>query len=1056
MQSDNHSPEQAFERIAESFQPNMNAQLTCPAPRELSSQQMLGTDKVTLDRVPNGNNTRSLEEELAKWRERMGPFLADLAPKRESLRRSFPLETFDWRLETEADRQDFSGQTLKGVGVWEQITIPHYGAPIGKATTYYRTVFDLKAEMLASGSLFLCFRGVDYLADVFLNGRLLGSHEGFFAPFEFDVSTAAAAGKNTLVIRVRNDAVMLSNNAWGQPSQEGDKIYAATGPGWDDPLEGWQHCPPGMGIYQEVRVEARAEAYLSDIFVRTLPEEELCEAWVEVYNASDKERDLMLRYSVYGQNFESVVIKDAEHIPTVRNIPGVGDMPKPEDNKILPLRCGPGANVFKIAFSISEPRLWSPETPWLYQFQAELLEIPQASEPNPILDRAQRQFGMRSFRMEEEVEPKGRLYLNSKQIRLRGTNTMGNFQQDVMNKDRDQLIHDLLLAKICNLNYIRFTQRPVQEEIYDICDRLGLMTQCDLPLFGCLRRNQFEEALRQVAEMERLVRGHPCNVINSYINEPFPNASSQPHRHLDREELQAFFEAANLVTRRLNPDRVIKPVDGDYDPPSPGLPDNHCYNSWYGNHGIDLGRLHKGYWIPVKKGWHYACGEFGNEGLDPTDLMRHHYPPEWLPLEGEPEGEWTPAQIKGCQTGRFHYLWYEKPSCSTMEQWVTRSHEHQAWGLRLITEAFRRDSRMVSHCIHLFIDAFPASWMKVIIDFQRQPKPAFFAYRDACAPLNVHWRTDRFAYFSSETMPLEAWVCHDRDESLEDLILYYQLEMNGKVVHSGETEADVPACSSEFQGFWNVEAPHTDLRGECSARIGLKDAQGKVVAQSSREFVLFPALVGRENPSPKTCVLGEENGESARLIEKLDLEKNEPSSIESCDLLLIDSPSAYLAHEPKILAAVESGATAVLLQWTAITHKIAGNTIQIEQAGMGLRHFVSRDTDHPLVEGLERNDFKFLYDDLQDMVTPFLHTVICPAEGWVPILSTGSGDCFGNWVPYWAAAEKRIGEGRLILCQIELSNRLTNPAVAILVNNILKISNKITQPSAGNLTNTAI
>jgi hypothetical protein len=42
---------------------------------------------------------------------------------------------------------------------------------------------------------------------------------------------------------------------------------------------------------------------------------------------------------------------------------------------------------------------------------------------------------------------------------------------------------------------------------------------------------------------------------------------------------------------------------------------------------------------------------------------------------------------------------------------------------------------MVSFAIHLFIDAWPAGWMKTIMDFRRQPKPAYFAYRDALAPL---------------------------------------------------------------------------------------------------------------------------------------------------------------------------------------------------------------------------------------------------------------------------------------------------------------------------------
>ena len=126
------------------------------------------------------------------------------------------------------------------------------------------------------------------------------------------------------------------------------------------------------------------------------------------------------------------------------------------------------------------------------------------------------------------------------------------------------------------------------------------MVQTDLPLFSCLRRRQFCEAVRQAEEMERHIRSHACCILSTYINEPFPNAANHPNLNLDRSELERFFVAADIAVRLNNPDRVIKHVDGDYDPPSSTLPDNHCYPMWYNGHGIDIGKLHKGYWMPVQ------------------------------------------------------------------------------------------------------------------------------------------------------------------------------------------------------------------------------------------------------------------------------------------------------------------------------------------------------------------------------------------------------------------------------------------------------------------------
>ena len=107
------------------------------------------------------------------------------------------------------------------------------------------------------------------------------------------------------------------------------------------------------------------------------------------------------------------------------------------------------------------------------------------------------------------------------------------------------------------MNYYRMTQRPVQEEIYDYFDHLGMMHQCDLPLFSFLRRPQFSEAVRQVGEMEHLVRRHVSTVMVTFINEPMcirrtsdPNSKfsrrydAKGHRNLLRDELEAFFAAA--------------------------------------------------------------------------------------------------------------------------------------------------------------------------------------------------------------------------------------------------------------------------------------------------------------------------------------------------------------------------------------------------------------------------------------------------------------------------------------------------------------------------------
>ncbi len=1043
-----------------------NSELTEPQPAHIPQRILpLCRDKSRCSFTPTANvhSSDQLTKELVRYRRLYAKFMRNLAPAMEKTVETVNLNKFFWRQETQQDRQDFS-YTLQGLGEWECITIPHYGEPLGKAVTYYRCKFNVKASQLKKGVAFLCFDGVDYKAHVFVNNALVGSHEGFFAPFEFEISNHIHKGVNTLLVKVENDAVQMGNNFAGN-HVEGDKIYAASGCGYDDPQLGWHHCPPGMGIYQPVRLKLRSRVFIKDIFVRPILEDNTAELWLEIYNCNTTEQRIALEISVFGQNFRKTVIKNTLVIPHTTQIRGHGDVEqfnKPDVENLM----GPGINYLRVPLIIHNPRLWELSSPWLYQVQVRLLDNNNSNrgsngnnaKPNRLLDTACQQFGMRSFIQDETTTPKGKFYLNGKEIRLRGANTMGHLQRCVMENNPEQLRDDILLAKICNMNFLRFTQRPVQKQIYEMCDKLGIMNQTDLPLFGVLRRNKIIEAVKQAGEMEQLIRAHPSSVIISYINEPYPNATGKPHRFLVRHELEEFFDIASKIVHQLNPDRVIKYCDGDYDPPArDGMPDNHCYCGWYIGHGLDLGKLHRGYWIAVKQNWHYGCGEFGAEGLDNYNVMKKYYPREWLPERCREKSLWSPEKIAYAQTGKFHYLWYETPK--TIEQWIQTSQDHQAWITKLMTEAFRRDSRMNSFAIHLFIDAWPAGWMKTIMDVQRQPKKAYYAYRDALTPLMVSLRSDRNSFWAGEKMQLEAWICNDNNGAPKGCYLHYQLEHRGKIIQAGKAKADIPCCSSKPQGYIKFTIPHTDTRCEITVRMALINKQSQILHETYENFKVFPfsqttpgssSNIGGSNSKPningngnsdkrtvivladkKTllCQFADEMG--VRYLHKKTLQD---SSLSPDSILLIGHPNMYSRYRKIIDTAVSRGSLALFLEMPIGKYNIAGDIVEILPAGMGPRHFVARDKNHPLVQDFRADDFKFWYDKSVGYPTPILNTVISLPEkdaaiSWENILISGNGNWKGGWAMVPAAIEKKLGRGVLRICQLKLVHRMQhNPA----------------------------
>ena len=967
-----------------------------------------------------------LYKELEKMRVRFRPFMQNLAPVLSSCRHQVPLTNFSWREESTTDLTDFD-RTLRGEGLWTEVTIPHFGPPLGRASTYYFRKVDLADTDFSAGNLFICFKGVDYKASVFVNGRYCGSHEGFFAPFEFNITREARIGGNNILIKVENDnPTTTSKDDKGNPVI-GDKIFAATGPGYNDPNLGWHHGSPGMGIYQACYLEARAPMHLNDIFVRTDPSQEKAEAWIEINNYNPYPEEVNLKISVYGQNFSEKVMEDFEYTPYATHIPGAGDLAKPTDWKKEQLKMGYGVNQLRIPLEMKNFRFWKPETPWLYQIQIKLYDV-----KGNLADTKVQQFGMRSFSMDTISNPKGRMFLNGEMIRLRGANTMGFEQQDVIKKDWAQLEDDILLAKLCNMNFLRFTQRPVQPEVYDFCDKLGLMFQTDLPLFGTIRRNKFAEAVKQTEEMERLVRSHPAAIMVTYINERFPNGDGYPQRGFSTlNEYYRLFTALDQAVLLSNPDRVIKAGDGDYDPPSPGLPDSHTYNTWYNGHGLGIGEMYKGYWQPIKSGWLFGCGEFGSEGLDPLNVMQKYYPKEWLPQNGEVEKSWTANRISMAQTHRFHYMWYNTQH--SLNDWIDASQDYQSWATRFVTECFRRESRMVSFAIHLFIDAWPAGWMKTIMDVDRQPKKAFFAYRNALQPLMFSLRSDRHTFFPGEETSIEAWICNDLNESPQGYQLKYQLEQGKEIIFANQITTQIPVNSSQFQGAIHYKTPKVNQRTTYILRASLVNEKGESVYQNQFEIEVFPKS---KTIKSKIFVLGSSSGKAADLLKQTGL--SSVATPEEAEAILIDDFENYKKEEQNINKWVEKGKVALFLELPAQKISVANTSLEIEKTSMGDYYFVSPATGHPLVRDYRQFDFRFWYDEKKGVIAPILAFTVS-SQQWKPILSSGATNWIEDKGAVMAAGELKYGKGVFRICEVKLVDKINcNPVAREFFTDLLK------------------
>lgn len=850
---------------------------------------------------------KRFHEELEEMRVRFRPFLADYLPGLKSSVETEELRSFRFRY---LEKGEIFTERNAPDKEWESVTIPDYRGPaeeLGKWSGYYRCTFKGKSreELLTAGPdssgtgaekrAVLAFQCVDYIAEVYVNGCFVGRHEGFFAPFSFDI-TDYLREENELVILCKNDIPTLGTG----PVLDGDKLYAATGPGWDDSDTGWHHCPAGAGVFGRVTLEYRPEVYIDDIFVRPDIDTDSAQVRVGICNYTDRVlQDYELEIDFLPRNYDGGRIGAlSAHVSYV----------------------GPGKNEYRYYVPLSDYRLWNMDHPWLYGAVAEL-----ARDGEPVSSKKVN-FGMKKFISDENSAPRGRFYLNNEPIALRGANEMGHLQQCVMRGDFAQLIDDILIAKMCHMNYYRVTQRPVQEEIYDYFDMLGIMHQCDLPLFGFLRRPQFAEAVRQAEEMEHLIRGHVSTCMVTFINEPMcirrtsdPNDKysrryeTKGHRHLLRDELEAFFAAARKAIYVQNPDRVIKNVEGDYDAPTAeGMPDFHCYTMWYTNHGEPIGRLMRGYLPPVKTGWMIGCGEYGAEGLDNEAVMHKFYPKEWLAQDEG--GNWYPDRIVRAQTHSVQGDWYEEQT--SLSDWVRESQIHQANATRLMTDALRRRGDVVSHtAIHLLIDAWPAGWMKTLVDCEREPKRAYFAYRDSLAPLRINLYTGYSCVYEDQTIDVEGWLLNDTGKS-EELTILASLWEEGEekpyanfVLKTQSRPADA-FCAGKIPVDFQQNRNQKDVR-RVILSAALANARGEVL---NREEISF-RVYARKTPHVSVQAVGEEARELCRLLGIPGMGKEKASSmvVSSLEQQDLDGLCAFVREGGRgILLLPERGAELTL------------------------------------------------------------------------------------------------------------------------------------------------
>lgn len=374
---------------------------------------------------------------------------------------------------------------------------------------WYSKAFTVPEEWLGQ-RLILHFGAVDYEATVWVNGVLAANHQGGYTPFSCDITTLLAEGQNRVVVRAADEArVDLPR---GKQSAR------------KNPWACWY--TPVTGIWQSVWIEPVQATYFTDVHL--------------VPDIDDQSLTVNYTVSQIEDGLTIEAIATAEEVEICRT-----QTPLPKSfnrwGDILPVTDG----TFQI--SVSSPRLWSPESPFLYDL---VLRLKRGEE---IVDEVQTYFGMRKVHVEH-----GQFFLNNRAYYQRLVLDQGYWPEGIYTASSlEDIRKDVELTKAMGFNGARKHQKIEEPHYYYFCDKLGLLVWSEMPSAYHFTSQAVSHLTQEWQEAILRDRSHPSIVTWVPQNESW--GIGQMHSN---PSIIAYMVGLYYMTHALDGTRPVVSNDG--------------------------------------------------------------------------------------------------------------------------------------------------------------------------------------------------------------------------------------------------------------------------------------------------------------------------------------------------------------------------------------------------------------------------------------------------------------------------------------------------------------
>ncbi len=368
--------------------------------------------------------------------------------------------------------------------------------PQAEGVAFYRTAFTIP-DSWREKVILLHFEGAIYRSEVWIGGKFVGSHEGGYTPFQFNITDFIRYGEtNPLVVRVT--ALSRTKTIDGLVLEQ-------------TPLskQSWHYVYGGL--WGGVSLEAVPRVACLDVSIdpdlrRERAQVELCLA-----NWLDECRQVSAVLRVFDPRGDLALELNS-------------DIPVP-----------PGQTRFMYTLNLPRPAPWSCSCPNLYRLEVRLVD------EDDQVDAYSTHFGMRDFTAQN-----GQFLLNGEPVFIRGLLLQPNYPVNLIaHPNREMMVREITLAKEAGFNLIRIHLQAAPPGFLDLTDALGMMVYEESSL-GWIRESprMLDHGRREVSAMITHDRNHPSVVFWGIYNEN-PPASAANSRELVR------------LARSLDPTRVI-------------------------------------------------------------------------------------------------------------------------------------------------------------------------------------------------------------------------------------------------------------------------------------------------------------------------------------------------------------------------------------------------------------------------------------------------------------------------------------------------------------------